>query len=335
MNKNFSPTVSVIIPMYNAEKYLPATLKSLLAQTFTDFEVIIVDDGSTDLSVTVAENFLADFGGRLKVIALPENTGSGAVPRNEGLKFSRGEYVFFMDADDMLIADGLAELYGAAKNFRADVVHMTRGFICSEDLDPDATIESDWDKISSGDVPELETSDLAVRVKKMFATAYGWAPWIKFLRRDFLIANDIKFPELRISEDVVWTIELVCLAERWLRFPKRLYIYRRSNNSMMRSRRSAAEEVRFWLDPLIKGVDGLDEFLSGIKFFATNSACRFEVTNFFVKMQLAGMLGALDDLSNAEVYEIIHRELSHGDGKHAALISNLMVFMNFYRNTRR
>ena len=57
MNKNFSPTVSVIIPLYNAEKYLPATLESLLAQTFTDFEVIVVDDGSTDSSVTVAENF--------------------------------------------------------------------------------------------------------------------------------------------------------------------------------------------------------------------------------------------------------------------------------------
>ncbi|MBO4779936.1 MAG: glycosyltransferase family 2 protein, partial [Selenomonadaceae bacterium] len=315
--------VSVIIPVYNAEKFLPICLESLAIQTFTDFEVIIVDDCSTDSSLAVAESYLERFDGRLKIFSLPTNTGSGAIPRNEGLKFSRGEYIFFMDSDDMLVADGLAELYGAAKNFRADVVHMSRGFICSEDLNPARTIEADWDKIlPPSDVPMLETNDFAERVEKMFATAYGWAPWIKFLRRDFLIANDIKFPELRISEDVIWTIELVCLAERWIRFPKRLYIYRTSDNSMMRSRRSAAEEIKFWLDPLMKGVDGLDKFLSDLKFFVENPAYRFKVTNFFVKMQLAGMLGALDELSDAELYEIFHRELSKVDGKHAALISN-------------
>ena len=325
--------VSVIIPLFNAEKYLPACLKSLLLQTFTDFEVIVVDDCSTDNSYTVAENFLSQFNGRLKVIGLPKNTGSGAVPRNEGLKFSRGEYVFFMDSDDMLISDALAKLYGAAKNFRADVVHMNHGFICSEDLNPEKTILADWDKFPpTTDTPTLETADFVERMKKMFATSYGWAPWIKFLRRDFLIANNIKFPEMRISEDVVWTIELVCLAERWLFFPERLYTYRTSNNSMMRSRRSAEEEIKFWLDPLIKGVDFLDKFLSDLKFFAQNPNYRFDVTNFFVKMQLSAMLKAMNELSTDELYKIFYREFSKDGTKHAALIAHLMIFMNFYRN---
>ena len=336
MNENFSPTISVIIPMYNAEKYLPACLESLTIQTFTNFEIIVVDDCSTDNSVAVAENFLSRFDGRLKVISLPKNTGSGAVPRNTGLKFSRGEYVFFMDSDDMLIDNALETLYNAAKNFRADVVHMNHGFICSENLDLENIILADWDKVVREiDTPTLETTDLAERMEKMFATAYGWAPWIKFLRRDFLIVNDIKFPEMRISEDVIWTMELVFRAERWLLFPERLYIYRKSDNSMTRSRRSPEEKIKFWLDPLIKGVDFLDKLMGGLKFFAQNPNYRFEVTNFFVKMQLAGMLGALKELDNHELYKIFYSEFSKDGSKHAALIANLIIFVNFYRNKSR
>ena len=328
--------ISVIIPLYNAEKYLPMCLESLAIQTFADFEVIVVDDCSTDSSVAVAENFLSRFDGRLKIISLPQNTGSGAVPRNEGLKFSRGEYVFFMDSDDMLVPEALTKLYNAAKNFRADVVHMNRGFICSEDLNPEKITLAEWDKFPTPiDTPTLETTDIVARVEKIFATAYGWAPWINFSRRDFLIANDIKFPEMRISEDVIWTIELVLLAERWLHFPERLYTYRTSDNSMMRSKRSPEEEIKFWLDPLIKGVDFLDKFTGDLKFFAQNPNYRFEVTNFFVKMQLAGMLAALDELDNRELYKIFYREFSKDGTKHAALISNLIVFMNFYRNKSR
>ena len=321
--------VSVIIPMYNAEKYLGACLESIFIQTLQDFEVIVVDDCSTDNSCAVAESYLEKFGGRLKIIPLPQNTGSGAVPRNEGLRFSRGEYIFFMDADDLIIDTALETLYVAAKNFRADVVCMNKGFICSEDTEN--FILADWDKnVQPIDAPTLETDDLNRRLEKMFATAYGWAPWIKFLRRDFLIGNNIKFPELRISEDVLWTIELVCLAEKWLCLPQRLYIYRKSFNSMMRSKRSPQDEIKFWLDPLVKGLDYLDNFMDKVEFFAQNPNCRFDVTNFFVKMQIAGMLAALKKLTNHELYKIIHDGFS--GSKHAALIANLFVVMNFYRD---
>ena len=325
--------ISVIIPLYNAARYVGTTLESLLTQTLTDFEVIVVDDCSTDGSVAVVERYLENFGGRLKIISLPANTGSGAVPRNEGLKFSRGEYIFFMDADDMLAANALERLLQAAREYRADVVHMNRGFICSEDMNHSKTLMSDWDNFSTPiEVPTLETTNFAERVKKMLAAGYGWAPWIKFIRRDFLIANDIKFPELRISEDVVWTIELVCLAERWLTFPERLYMYRTSDNSMMRSQRPPREQIIFWLNPLIKGVDFLEKFMDDLNFFKLNPNYRFEVTNFFVKMQLAGMIDALPKLTAQEIYEIVHGELSKDGTKHAALIANLMVFMDYYRN---
>ena len=98
---------------------------------------------------------------------------------------------------------------------------------------------------------------------------------------------------------------------------------------MMRSKRTAEEEIKFWLDPLIKGVDFLDDILDGTEFFAQNPEYRFKVTNFFVKMQIAGMLGAFKELNRHELYRIIYNEF---DGKHAALIANLFVFMNYYRD---
>ena len=324
--------VSVIIPVYNAEKYLPVCLESLAIQTFTDFEVIVVDDCSTDNSCAVAESYIERFGGRLKIFSLPSNTGSGAIPRNEGLKFSRGEYVFFMDADDFLSDDALEELYTAAKNFWADVVCMKSGFICEAD-DTSKIVASDWDKVPAQiDTPTLETTDIAERMEKFLRTGYSLAPWTKFLRRDFLLANDIKFPNTRPAEDVIWTIELICLAERWLTLPTRLYTYRKSDDSMMGRRRLPQDEIIFRLHPLIHGVDFLDEFMSRVKFFEQNPKYRFEVTNFFVKMQLAGILDAMDKLYFSELYEIFHREFSKSDGRHVALIANLLIFMNYYRN---
>ena len=323
--------ISVVIPLYNAEKYLSTCLESLLIQTLQDFEVIVVDDCSTDASLAVAESYLERFGGRLKIITLPENTGSASVPRNEGLRFSRGEYVYFMDNDDLLLVNALEELCTLAENFQTDVVYMERGFLCDEKILPESFKEAAWDKKNSApDKPTLEPNSLAERMEKFLQTGYSWAPWTKFLRRDFLIANRINFPHVKISEDVLWTFKVVCLAKNFLRVPNQLYVYRSVKNSWSRIKREPTDEIKFRLDPLIKGLDYLDDFLNANDFFAQNPNYRFDVTNFFVKMQVAGMLGALKKLNRYELYELFHGEFS--DSKHAALIANLLVFVNFYRN---
>ena len=323
--------ISVIIPLYNAEKYFGVCLESLLIQTFTDFEVIVVDDCSKDNSVAVAESYLEKFDGRLKIITLAQNSGSASVPRNEGLKFSRGEYIFFMDDDDLLIDTALAKLFYFAENFQADVVYMERGFLCGEELLPKNFTQTAWDKkFSDLNEPKLESDNPNERIENFLQTTYGWAPWIKFLRRDFLIANKIDFPTVKISEDVLWTFKVICLAQNFLRVPNRLYVHRFLKTSWSQIKRSPVDEIKFWLDPLIKGLDYLDSFMNEINFFAQNPNFRFEVTNFFVKMQVAGMLGALKNLNHYELYKIIHEAVS--DTKYAALIANLFVVMNFYRD---
>ena len=298
--------VSVIIPLYNAENYIAACLESVLNQTMKDFEIIIVDDCSTDNSCAVAETFSKKFGGRLKIFSFEENTGNASIPRNEGLRFSRGEYVFFMDNDDLITPNALEILYNLAINARADVVYMERGFL----LNGENLIDANWDKNSSQiSNPTLESQNISVRIENFIQTSYGWAPWTKFIRRDFLIANKIDFPHVKISEDVLWTFKIICLAEKFLRIPNQLYICRSRTDSWSRIKREPKDEIKFWLDPLVKGLDYLDDFMAG-DFFYQNPNFRFDVTNFFVKMQLAGMLRALKNLNRYQLYKIIHESFS-------------------------
>lgn len=324
MNKNF-PSVSVIVPLFNAERYIGECLDSLLAQTLKDFEVIIVDDCSTDSSSDIADSYLERFGGRLKIISLPTNTGNASVPRNEGLRFSRGKYVYFMDNDDLLLDNALETLYTCAEACQADVVCMEQGFI----LVDDKFQASAWNKNVQPDKPMLEPEDTSKRVESFLQTSYSWAPWTKFLRRDFLIANKIDFPPIKISEDVLWTFKVVCLAKTFLRVPNRLYVYRSVKNSWSHVERKPQDKIKFWLSPLKDGLDYLEEFMDAEDFFAQNPNSRFDVTNFFVKMQIAGMLDAAKDLNRYELYDIIHEAFK---GKYAALIANLFIVMNFYRD---
>ncbi|MBR3747179.1 MAG: glycosyltransferase family 2 protein [Selenomonadaceae bacterium] len=203
MIEKFSPAISVIIPMYNAEKYLPVCLESILAQTFTDFELLVVDDCSTDSSYAIAESYLERFGGRLKIISLPQNTGSGAVPRNVGLDLSRGKYVYFMDADDFLLDTALETFFDYAENYQADVVCLEKAFeCCAEPVPEDFTHEiSLIPPRFDVNAPTLETDDIDERVEKFLKLSIGHTPWLKFIRRNLLVDNEIKFPAMRISED--------------------------------------------------------------------------------------------------------------------------------------
>ncbi|MBQ4404399.1 MAG: glycosyltransferase, partial [Selenomonadaceae bacterium] len=189
--------VSVIIPIFNSEKFLSVCLESILIQTLQDFEVILVDDCSTDYSAAIAESFLEKFGGRLKIISLPENTGSGAVPRNVGLEQACGKYIFFVDSDDLLVDDALETLYNFAEEYQADVVYMEKYFTCDEEIIPTKLSLSAWCYADSFvEEPTLEPNDLGKRVEKFLAPKFYWAPWAKFSQRDFLIDNEIKFPRM-------------------------------------------------------------------------------------------------------------------------------------------
>ena len=333
MTENFSPAVSVIVPVYNAEKYLPACLESILIQTFTDFEVLAVDDCSTDSSVEVAESYLEKFGGRLKIISLPENTGSGVVPRSIGFDLSQGKYVYFVDNDDLLVDDALETLYTAAEKYSADVVYMGRYLSCgAEPVPKDATVVT-WGSMLISEEPVLDVDDFASRIKNFSNSSIAWSPWAKFVRRDFLVDNQIKFSSLRVLEDGIWTFKLLCFAKNWLRLSKPLYFYRQTETSLTHNvNRTAQEEIKFWLNPLLNGTQELDEFMKRFEFFKRHREYRLRVIHSFVNPTFHFMSDAFKQLSIGELYELFLQEILASDKDNSVLWAYLLFIANVYRN---
>lgn len=324
--------ISVIIPVFNAEKFFGVCLESLLIQTLKDFEVIVVDDCSTDASLEIATNYLERFGGRLKIISLPKNTGSGAVPRNIGLEHAQGKYIFFVDNDDLLIDIAFETLYNLAEEYQADVIYIEKYFTCGEEIIPSAVSLSAWCYANSFvEEPTLETKDLSARIKKFLDSRYFWTPY-KFSRRDFLLSHNIKFPPMKIAEDVCWTFKVICLAKNFLQIPTPLCIIRENASSVTRTRRTPEQMIKLRTSPLITGLDYLDEFMREIKFFKENPVVRLQVLNFFALMQFDNMAEALNEKDAPEIYEIFLREFSEAGSSQPALISHLLLMTNLYRN---
>ena len=318
--------VSVIVPVFNAEKFLSVCLESLAIQTLQDFEVILVDDCSTDSSAAIAKSFSEKFGGRLKIISLPTNTGGGAIPRNVGIKYARGEYVCFLDSDDLLVDNALEILYTLAEKFHADATYMERGFTCdAEPAVPKNFNYGVWRKNLTDEEPTLETENLSERVEKFITRQYKWPPCWKFSRRKFLLDNDIKFPDMQTAEDGIFSFKLICLAKNFLFVPPPLYVQRLNVGSVTRTKKTPEQDLTFRAKTLLRGADCLEEFMSRFEFFKRNPNLRLRVLMFFLGVQLEEMKNSLKALTPAEVYEIFSREFSKAGSLQPALISYLFI----------
>ncbi|MEN4044810.1 glycosyltransferase family 2 protein [Sulfurimonas sp. NWX367] len=117
-----NPLISVIIPIYNAENYLDETIQSVLKQTYEVFELLLINHNSTDKSVSIIEEYQQQ-DKRIKVVNLNMNKGGPAYPRNEGLKIAKGEYIAFLDSDDVWLPEKLEKQLAFLQNNHADVVH--------------------------------------------------------------------------------------------------------------------------------------------------------------------------------------------------------------------
>ena len=322
MAEKNNPAVSVIIPMYNAEKYIDECLTSLVNQTFKDFEIIIVDDCSTDNSYAVAESFAEIFGGRLKIAKLSANSGFPGIPRNFALTAARGKYVYFLDSDDILIETALEELYDVAEKFNADIVHVEKFFSFGEDKINVVHGMHAGEFVSE---PTLETFDIGERVKGFTQRKFTWWACNKLFRSQFLFDNKIKFPETSTFEDFAFAFMCLVAAKNYVRVPFVSYCYRIRNDSLSHAGRDVADSTI----TLIRIVSTLDNFMSGRKIFKSNPQYKYDVLDFFLQEQLkaaANMIFILKDTSPGEAFNFFRDKVfSVNPQENVSLTSYLFV----------
>lgn len=183
-----TPTVSVIMPVYNVEPYLDTAISSVLEQDFSDLELILIDDASTDNGRKILAKYWRK-DPRVRVFGLDHNTLGGAgVPSNIGIRAARGEFIAFADSDDYVTQTGLARMVALAEEHEAEVV--IGDFLNFSDKATEG--ERAYDHAAWNEFP-LDTPISAFTHPDLFRLSP--VPWRKLYRRDFMQANGILYPE--------------------------------------------------------------------------------------------------------------------------------------------
>lgn len=214
--------VSIVVPVYNTGKYLKECLDSLVNQTFEDTEIICINDGSTDNSLEILEEYKNKYSN----ISIYSQENSGvSITRNKGINYSHGDYLYFMDSDDILELNAIEELYDIASENDLDILIFKLINFSDETKEkyPSKYYEMPFLKKWADKVFNLE--DIGAKALHIAVSPPG-----KFFKRDFI--KDMKFPEHLIYEDNAFFAEAMLKANRVSFYDKHLYTRRIRENSI-------------------------------------------------------------------------------------------------------
>lgn len=213
-----NPLISIIVPTYNVEKYIRTCIESILAQTYRNVEVIIVNDGSTDQSLAVISDLICSHH-NVKVIN-QKNQGL-SVARNTGIDVATGKYITFVDADDKIMPGFVSSLYQIADKTGADIV---RGSF----RDFNGNIPKDW--APDFNVP---TNCGTIVLDQFLSSNISFVVWSSIYRLDFINSNHIRFTPGILLEDGDFTTRAYMLAKLVATSPEPNYAYRIRQGSIL------------------------------------------------------------------------------------------------------
>lgn len=239
--------LSLIVPIYNVEKYLEKCINSILNQTFSDFELILVNDGSPDNCKSICEKY-EKIDKRIKVVN-KENGGLSSA-RNAGLDIAKGEYIGFIDSDDWIHVDMYKKLIEIAEKNSADIVQCD--YI--DAYDDDTTI-TNKDTYNWKVIDKFEAIKMLVEFGREHVV--GVVSWNKVYRRSLF--DSIRFPVGRLNEDEFTTYKLLYKSNKIVFGDEKLYFYRQTPNSIMNKKFNE------------KRLDILDAIKEQVIFFKTNN----------------------------------------------------------------
>lgn len=233
-------TISVIVPVYNVEKYLAKCLDSLVNQTHKEFEIILVNDGSTDSSQSIIESYQAQYPQRI-ILINQENAGQSAA-RNRGIQEAKGKYIYFLDSDDYIKPDTLAIMYKTAEMNKLDYV-----------IDGFEQVDEDGIKLSTYSIPTIPHNVVFdPRTNDELFLIHN-SVWNRLYVRDLIIDNDLHFMSGVWYEDLLFGHQYLIYAKRAMVINQQFYYYVQRPGSIMSSMTSEKNlDIKIVFDELIK-----------------------------------------------------------------------------------
>lgn len=216
--------VSVIVPVYNVEKYLDKCLTSIEKQNFEEYEVLVVIDGTEDGSEKIARKYEKAFPERFRVI-VQENKGLGGA-RNTGIREAKGEYLAFVDSDDIVHPDFLKDTYAKAEEEAADIVVSDIEYVDESGR----SLRCEPAKLGNSDEIQFD--------KKSKILMWPGA-WNKIYKRELFVKDNIFYPERLWYEDLATTPKVILNADKIAYIPKAYYYYLQREGSIMSSKNIA------------------------------------------------------------------------------------------------
>lgn len=236
--------VSVIVPCYNSANFIIKTLDSILNQTMREIEIICINDKSTDSTLKELKE-IQKKDKRVKVIDNKNNLGPGG-SRNAGIRKAKGKYVMFVDSDDWLEKDACEKLYKLCEAEKSDISYIFPRIHYENKIVLDR--RSFW---------KIEIKDREEIFKKNLKRKIGWAPWTKIIKREILTKNKIYFPDIYISEDIVFSTKVLHYSNKISSSKEHLYNYFIREGSLM----SEGSNPKRRIENYFESIELIEKFL--------------------------------------------------------------------------
>ena len=314
------PKISVIMPMYNVEKYVGCAIQSLLDQTFTDFEAILVDDCSTDSTLAVAKSFNDP---RVKIFVNERNSGA-AETRNIGMSHARGKYIYFFDSDDAILPNALKLLYDSAEKFQTDI-SMSINCLIPTDNEFQNLNNINFNIQSQGKNPGYVSKDFKTRIIEEYSNGGSSSGRFNICKREFLQKHDIRFEKVAIHEDGVFFIKLLCATDNIIKFDNPFYIYRGRKGSLTHPMINDYDNFARYIDSYLTVMNIFEKIL--IKAMKTNNTDGivdfYFIDNVCMSISQRAFLGGVlpyFQTAPAKCWEVIDKIVSSKYGENSVLM---------------
>lgn len=248
-----TPTVSIIVPFYNVDKYILNCLQSIAGQSFSDFEVILVNDGSQDGSVSICQSFIKK-DDRFRLVN--KDNGGISSARNYGINQAKGDWLLFVDSDDMIVENLLTHCIEKATETNSDLVIFRYAA-----MDESGNIT---DLKSSGHSSYRQMTGKEAVAELCIGSIEDYV-WSYMARRSLYESNSIQFPQGRRMEDAATTYRVYSAADRVVVMDEKLYLYRTRPDSIVSTvDKRFIDDFLFAIDDSRNGITHMYSELDGL-----------------------------------------------------------------------